>query len=284
MKAPHRPALRYLGGKYRLAPWIVSHLPPHKTYVEPYGGGGASVLLRKPIARAEVYNDMDTELVNFFTVLRDPDMAERLARLAELTPFSRAEWQAAYEATDDAVERARRLLVRSFQGFGSCASRIDRITGWRTGQRLESASAARDWAGYPEVIPHLHWRLRRVSLECRPALEVIASYDGPGVLFYVDPPYMHSTRSPKRTRTAPSNGYAHELNDADHVALLDVLLAVTGYVVLSGYTNELYDERLKGWTRLVRDTHADGARDRTEVLWINPAAAMADGLFAGAAA
>lgn len=274
MTASTRPALRYLGGKWKLAPWIARHFPPHRTYVEPYGGG-ASVLLRKPRSRSEVYNDLDEDVVNYFRVLRDPDQAARLAHLVALTPFARAEWAAAYELADEPVERARRLLVRSFQGFGSCASRIDRTTGWRTGLRLESASAARDWDNFADAIPVLSERMRRVSLECRPAHDVLASYDAPGTLFYVDPPYMHSTRSPKRTRTAPSNGYTHEMADQDHEQLLDRLLELRGHVVLSGYAHPLYDDRLAGWARVQRETHADGARDRTEVLWINPAAAAA---------
>lgn len=282
MNAPFRPALRYLGGKFKLAPWIVEHFPPHRTYVEPFGGG-ASVLLRKSRSRAEVYNDLDEDLVSYFRVLRDPVLADRLARLVELTPFARAEWAAAYEFTDEPVERARRLLVRSFMGFGSCAARRDRITGWRTGLRLESASAARDWANYATAIPLLCARMRGVTVECRPALEVLAAYDAPGTLFYVDPPYVHSTRSPRRTRTAPSNGYAHEMSDGDHAELLDALLELRGHVVLSGYAHPLYDQRLSHWRRVEKATHADGARDRVEVLWLNAAATHRGDLFAEAA-
>jgi DNA adenine methylase len=156
-------------------------------------------------------------------------------------------------------------------GFGSCAARIDRTTGWRTGVRLDSASAARDWANYPRPSPCCSERLQGVSIERRPALQVMAAYDAPGTLFYVDPPYVHATRSPKRTRTAPSNGYTHELNDADHQQLLEQLLGMAGMVVLSGYAHPIYDRR---WPALAagraRDL-ADGARPRTEVLWINPA-------------
>jgi DNA adenine methylase len=275
---PSRPALRYLGGKWKLAPWIIEHFPPHDLYVEPFGGA-ASVLLRKPRQGAEVYNDLDGDVVNLFRVLRTAEQATQLADLVSLTPFAREEFESAYEHTDDPVERARRMLVRSFMGFGSCASRIDRTTGWRTGIRLKSASAARDWANYPDAIQALAERLRGVSIEQRPALDVLAAYDAETTLFYVDPPYVHSTRSPKRTRTAPSNGYAHELGDADHAALLDVLDGLKAAVVLSGYACELYDNRLKGWRRVTLETLADGARPRLEVLWLNAAAARPKGLF-----
>ncbi len=140
--------------------------------------------------------------------------------------------------------------------------------------RLDSASAAGDWARYPDAIALLCERLSGVSIECRPGAEVLTAYDAPGTLFYVDPPYVHSARSPKRTRTAPSNGYTHELNDADHVRLLTQLARMRGMVVLSGYATPLYDQALEGWRRIELQTLADGARPRTEVLWLNAAAAM----------
>lgn len=133
-----RPVLRYHGGKFRLAPWIVSFFPKHRVYVEPYGGA-ASVLMRKPRAFGEVYNDMDEEVVNVFRVLRDPQLAGDLQRLLELTPYARKEFYQAYEPmtdeeamADGGVERARRTIIKAFMGFGSDAIHRPGPRGMRT--------------------------------------------------------------------------------------------------------------------------------------------------------
>jgi DNA adenine methylase len=95
----NRPIMRYHGGKWRLAPWIISYFPIHKVYVEPFGGA-ASVLMRKPRSHGEVYNDLDDEIVNVMRVLRDPGMCDALANSLALTPYSRTEFEQAYEPTD----------------------------------------------------------------------------------------------------------------------------------------------------------------------------------------
>src|SRR5438552_19126344 len=116
--APRRPVLRYHGGKYRLGPWIAARLPEHRIYVEPYGGA-ASVLMRKPRSYGEIFNDTNGRVVSLFRVLRDPGQAAELERLLRLTPFSREEFEAGLEITDDPIEDARRLIARSFMGFGT---------------------------------------------------------------------------------------------------------------------------------------------------------------------
>ncbi len=264
--APTRPVVRWFGGKWRLAPFINEYLPPHRTYVEAFGGGG-SVLLRKPRSYAEVYNDLDVEVVNLFRVLRDDTLSARLVRQLALTPFAREEFVASYDDADDQVERARRLVVLSFMGFGSNAH-AKRSTGFRSNTTRAGTTPAFDWAHYPEALLACIERLRGVVIENRPAVEVMARHDGLDTVHYVDPPYIWSTRG----RNDAQRHYRHEMNDDEHVALLAFLRTLKGSVVLSGYAHPLYDDALADWRRVERATHADGALARVEVLWINPTA------------
>jgi len=112
----YRPLIRYFGGKSRISRWVVSSFPKHKIYTEAYGGA-ASVLLRKDRAYAEIYNDLNGEIVNLFKVVRDqgPELLRRL----QLTPFSRQEMLEAYDHSVDAVEQARRTIVKANMGHGS---------------------------------------------------------------------------------------------------------------------------------------------------------------------
>lgn len=265
---PTRPVVRWHGGKWRLAPWIVGHFPAHRIYVEPFGGAG-SVLMRKPKAYAEVYNDIDGDIVNVFRVLRDSTMAAELRRAIELTPWARAEFEAAYEPSEDPVELARRTIVRCAMAYGS-TSRRKYATGFRSKAYKQNRTGAMDWSRWPEQIPAFVDRLKGVTIECRPAADIIRQQDTPETLFYVDPPYMHATRSAFRWSR---DCYAAELTAEDHEKLLIQIAGVAGMVVLSGYPHPFYEGFLRGWRRVECQALADGARARTEVLWINPPAA-----------
>jgi len=260
-----RPVLRYQGGKWRVADWILGHLPPHHCYVEPFGGA-ASVLMKKPPSAIEVYNDLDASVVNLFRILRDPMMAHQLRRLVELTPYSRFEFEQAWEPATDPIEEARRLIVRTAQSIGA-KQRASR-NGWRAGPT--HGSAATIWTGWPSQIPRYVDRLRQVLIEQRPALDVLAQYDSPATLFYVDPPYMLRTRAWDHRRI-----YANELTDDDHAALLARLQELRGMVMLSGYASELYADTLGGWKRFDVHARAQANRARIESLWINPAGVAA---------
>lgn len=258
------PPFAYFGGKTRLADQIVPLLPAHRHYVEPFAGSLA-VLLAKPRAEMETVNDLDGDLMTFWRVLRD--RPEDLALHMTLTPHSRAEHQAAYDlATDDELERARRVWVLLSQGRGGSMRR----TGWRF-----YANAARSTYSFPEYlaayvnrVPACAERLMGVSLECRDALGDYGQHSN--VLLYCDPPYVGSTRSAN---------YRHEMTgDEDHRRLAAALNNCRAAVVLSGYHSPLYDELYGGWHRAelkawtgngIRNgaTKTDG--DRTEVLWSN---------------
>jgi len=276
--APTRPVFRYFGGKWRIAPWIIGFFPPHRVYVEPFGGG-ASVLLRKPRSPIEVYNDMDGEVVNVFRVLRDPAQAAELHRLLTLTPYARSEYAASQDDAGESaepVERALRTICRAAMGFGT--NTIGRA---RKGFRVDTrnVAAAQQWVSYFPQVERYVARLQGVLIEQRDASAVCHRSDDVDTLHYVDPPYPHGTRG--------SDRYRHDMTDADHHVLAAGLHALQGAVVLSGYACPLYDDELfPDWERHTYNVRADNAGSRTEVVWLNHAcvsrlrdAANTDALF-----
>lgn len=271
MSGPTRPALRWHGGKWRLAPFIIGQFPPHRVYVEPFGGA-ASVLVRKPRTYGEVYNDLDGVVVNLFRVLRSDDMPELIRRLIA-TPFAREEFEAAYEISNEPVEEARRLVVRSFMGFGSDGFNRTVRTGFRAASNRSGTTAAHDWVNLPSSLRLIAERFQGVVIECRDARGVMMQHDSADTLHYLDPPYMPATRSAKSRRAGGAyHAYAHEMTAADHLELLSSVRSLNGSVVISGYPTAEYDTALDGWQRVTCEALADGALKRTEVLWINPAA------------
>jgi DNA adenine methylase len=261
-----RPVMRYHGAKFRLAPWILSFFPPHQTYVEPYGGA-AGVLMQKPRTYAEVYNDLDDDIVNVFRVLQDRTTSEILTRLLTLTPYARREFELAYEPSLEPVERARRTLVRVAMGFGSSGS-TKGSTGFRSDMQRTYGTASHLWAEYPDLIARFCQRLQGVLIENRPALACIRQYDHVDTLHYIDPPYVLDTRV-----TLGHHYYRHEMSDAEHEELLNVLLALDGFVIVSGYETDLYDDYLSGWEKHRTQSRISSGRGtslRTECVWLNP--------------
>ena len=197
-------------------------------------------------------------------------------RRLELTPFARAEFELGWDETDDRIEKARRLIIRAFMGFGSNAhsdvGRGHKTTGFRANSSRSGTTPAHDWANYPETLHAVIARMRGVAIERRPALQVMQAHDGADTLHYVDPPYVHATRN-RANPYEPKHKYRHEMSDAEHAALIEALRHLAGMVVLSGYPHPLYDRALGDWARIKRAALADGARPRTEVIWLNPACA-----------
>jgi DNA adenine methylase len=229
------------------------------------------VLLQKARSYAEVYNDLDGEIVNLFRQARDN--GEALASAVELTPFARVEFAQAYEPSGDPLEQARRTLIRAFMSFGS-AGASGQVTGFRANSNRRGTTPAHDWMNFPAHLRAVVQRLRGVVIENRQAMDVMLRHDCEEAVHYVDPPYVHSTRQ-LRSR-APS--YKHELTDEMHREMAAGLSGLRGLVVVSGYRCDLYDELFDGWQRIDAAAHADGARDRVESLWLSRGCPQA-GLF-----
>ncbi len=260
------PAIRYHGGKFRLAPWIIEQMPEHVCYVEPFGGA-AGVLLQKPRSYSEVYNDLDGEVVNLFRVLRNPESNQRLQDACFLTPYSRDEFCHAQEPATDSVERARRMVVRACMGFGSAAG-IGGNSGFRSDSKRKYATAAHLWERYPENLAALCQRLQGVIIENKDALAVMRAHDAETTLHYIDPPYVPDTR------VQGNRYYAHEMIVEGHEQLLAVARTMAGMVMISGYDTEVYNDMLTGWVKTEKTSRISagrGTKVRTECLWLNPA-------------
>ncbi|WP_345993739.1 DNA adenine methylase [Sulfurimonas sp. HSL-1716] len=271
-----RPPLRYHGGKWKAAPKIIPYFPPHTTYAEPYGGG-ASVLLRKPRSKNEIYNDLDGDIVNVFRVLRDKEASQELIRLLQFTPFSRDEMILAWDDTEDEIERARRTIVRSQMGFGSAGATKGR-TGFRGLDVYENSysAPAKQFKELPYHLQAIIERLQGVVLENTDGLKIIEQADIESTLFYVDPPYMVHTRSSMKSG---AKYYRHEMTDEDHEELLKRILRAKANVLISGYKSDMYMDMLKDWEFVTfesRSSSNKGTTMREECLWIKPSNTQRD--------
>lgn len=224
--------LNYPGAKWGMAAQIVSLMPPHRSYLEPFFGSGA-VLFSKPPSAIETVNDIDGDIVNFFKVLRE--QPEKLAMFISLTPYSRDVFNDAHENKGSSdFERAYKFAIRSKMGFGF-------KTYTKTGFKVDVAGregsyAVNNWNRLPADCLEAAAQLKDVQIENRPALDLIRKHNYDNVLIYADPPYLLETRGGKQ--------YRHEMTEQDHLYLLEALKQHKGSVILSGYPSEMYDREL----------------------------------------
>ena len=274
--------LKWHGGKRYLADWIIDYIPRHLHYVEPFGGGLAVLLAKDPFddrhqwgdesherGISEVVNDLNHELMNFWKVLQDEESFGPFQRIAEATPFAQPQWEEAesrmmarheldVQAAVAFFIRCRHSRVGGFKSFATLSLN-------RTRRRMNEQASA--WLNCVEGLADVHERFKRVVVLCDDAMKVIQQQDGERTLFYLDPTYLHDTR-------AVTDAYKHEMDESQHIALLEVINQCKGRVMLSGYPNAQYDQTLSGWTRYDRkmDNKVSGAsrkRKMTESLWCN---------------
>lgn len=249
--------LNYPGAKWGMAEQIVSLMPPHRSYLEPFFGSGA-VLFNKPPSAIETVNDVDGDIVNFFRVLRErPD---DLAEAISLTPYAREVFDNAHanHGSDD-FDRAYRFAIRSKMGHGF-------KTNTKTGFKIdvyarERSYCVRCWNRLPADLLEAARRLKDVQIENQNALDLMRKFNHENVLIYADPPYLLETRGGMQ--------YRHEMTEQDHLDLLEALKQHKGSVILSGYPSEMYDRELRGWSVIHIKSYNQNADQRTEVLWCN---------------
>jgi DNA adenine methylase len=259
-------AFGWYGGKYSHLDWLLPLLPKTTHYCEPFGGSAAVLINRDP-SPVETYNDVHGEVVNFFRVLRN--QKDALVEAIGLTPFSRAEFEAAIKEPTEGLtemERARRFYILARQvrtGLAQKAS-AGRWAHCLLTSRAGMAGAVSRWLGAVEDLPLIAQRLLRVQIENEPAIEVIKRFDSEETLFYCDPPYPHASRG-------DANAYANEMTDEQHRELAEVLRSVKGKVALSGYNCPLMDELYGDWQRVESEEKVIHSvkTTRKEVLWIN---------------
>ena len=261
----------WYGGKFALAPLLVELLPVHMTYCEVFGGSGALLFAKTP-GRLEVFNDLDSGVVNFFRVLRDPEQAGALQHQLELTPYAREEYYDClkhWRLSDNPVEKARQWYAAVMQSMNSSI----RATGWSSTKKPGS-NPAQAWTNNIANLGTLVGRLSHVQIDQRDFEQVIHAYDSPSTCFYLDPPYLPETRRKQRC-------YDYEMSEADHERMLSCILQIKGMVLLSGYKHSLYHNALASWHCIQLDTvcssavHAHMQEDnekrytRTECIWMN---------------
>lgn len=247
--------LKYPGGKWRIADWIIAHFPSHKVYLEPYFGSGG-VFFNKEPSYLETINDINGEIVNLFKVCRE--RSEELARALEFTPWAREEYINCYENIGDEVERARRTLVRHHQSFGTTNSNLNT---WRNSQTYNSPRCAMQWSELPETVLKICVRLKNAQIENKDASVLIERYNSPETLIYLDPPYLQELR--KR------NMYKFEMTVKQHEELLELIKNSKSKICLSAYDNDLYNESLKDWYTAEKPTIAQMGKHRIEKLYMN---------------
>jgi DNA adenine methylase len=282
MKAP----IPYYGAKGRLAPWIVSLMPAHRVYIEPFCGSAAVLLAKRP-APSEVISDIDGNVTTFFRILRD--QPAELQRACQLTPYARSEYFAAdlgdQEISD--LERARRFFVRCTQAFNAVGTAGGRSGSWSNGARRSGSSQAVSVRDVADRLDQVANRLRTVVIENRDAQHVITAYDTADAVIYVDPPYLGSTRASLDHAKRRSSDYQHDMTTPeDHQALAETLHGCAAAVILSGYPSALYDGLYADWwrveQRVQRPTTNQPGRTgmaAVEVLWSNRPLDVQEDLF-----
>lgn len=231
-------SFHYYGGKITHLNFLLPLLPPADHYCEVFGGSAAVLLNREP-SLIETFNDLDSDVYNFFKVLQC--QPAELIRLLSLTPYSREFFgESVNESGTKDIERAYNFFVISMQSYNSILVNAQWSCTKRTSRNGMSISVS-NWLNGIERLGKVYERLRRVQIENDNAIKIIRRFgNDKDTLLYCDPPYPHECRS-------NSQGYKCEMSEDDHSELAEVLNTTKSKVAISTYDNDLYRKLYKGW-------------------------------------
>jgi DNA adenine methylase len=235
----------YIGGKCQLAPWIISNFPENHlqmSYIEVFGGAGW-ILYKKEVARLEIYNDLNSNLVNLFTTIRDnyPAFSHQVEwSLHSREMFSQSiEFFKNHQVKFDIIEALNYAIMRvqSFSGKGK--------NSWAYIKSPTSKNSG-TWAPFLKRLGLINARLKLVQIEHLNYAKLIEKYDTPNSLFYLDPPYVKAEHYYNNSEVF----FTHE----DHFNLSRILYDLQGKFCLSYYDEPMIRELYKDYRILTKTT------------------------------
>lgn len=236
-----RAPFRYWGAKVRMAPWIIEQLPEHTHYVEACAGSAAVMAVKEPV-ELETLNDTYSEITNFWRILKDPQTCAELIDLVAFTPYSMEEFQLALENEPrNPIEQAYTFLIRMQMAV------VPGKTGWsycKTGATGKKANKPGRWANMPELLTLAAQRFEKVQITNWDILELIDRLDAPGVLIFIDPPYIEETR-PNSTKSRS----AYVEDEFPHERLIEKIQTTHhASFAATHYPHPLYDQTFPEYT------------------------------------
>ncbi len=269
----NRSLLRYFGGKRMMSSKIINYVPTDiKHFRSVFLGGGGLEFKLDPKNKSEIWNDLDGALVNFYKVLQNPETFKQFTLLCELTPFSEEIFTKASFVTDLNTDIFSESILMAYYFFisnrfsrgGDGKSFATSTSRLRRGMN-EQVSA---WLGVVEDLPEFHQRIKYVEIRKMDFRDFIKKTDSEDAFFYLDPPYLPSTRT--------AGGYDCDMTESDHEDLISILSSIRGRFLLHGYPSDMYNhfemsQSLNSVEITVKKHSSSGKTkpEATEKLWAN---------------
>lgn len=255
-----RSPIKYFGSKFFMMKEIQAHFPKdirNLSFIEGFGGG-ASVLFSKEPYGVEIYNDLDENVYSLFKVISDKQLFSEFKNKLDVTPYSRElrdEFKNDLKQEISLLDRAYKFFYvnrTSFNGCGGFASALD--------IRRNMNKSVSDYLSMVDYLPEIHQRFSRIVIEHLDINALLKRYNKEDVFYYLDPPYVHSSRKSLAR-------YNCEMTDEQHIEMLNIILNHKSKFLISGYKNDIYNILLEnGWNEY---SFKSPLSDSIETLWWN---------------